>query len=224
MKPHLVMHMMSTLDGRILADRWPGGETFNGVYEEVHRALAGDAWLVGPTTMAEFAKGEPRPAQANETFPRTAWKAPGAAKGPYAIALDRRGQLQLNRDSVNGDPLVMVLTETATDAHLAELRRDGISYVFAGKDGLDLAQALAVLAEEFGIKRLLLEGGGNINGAFLSAGLIDEISNLIVPLADGGQGVPTIFERPSGDTARLTLTAVERLAHGIVHLRYTIDR
>lgn len=222
MKPYLIMHMMSALDGRILVDRWPGGEAFNDVYEEVHRELGGDAWLVGSTTMAEFAQGEPRPIAAEAALPRTTWKAPGVSKGPYAIGLDRTGKLQLNRATVNGDPLVMVLTHSVSDDHLAALRRDGVSYIFAGQSELDLALALETLAAEFGLTRLLLEGGGTINGAFLDAGLIDEISHLVVPVVDGAEGVPTIAQRASGEPLSLELVSVTQPGKGMVHLRYTI--
>ncbi len=54
--------------------------------------------------------------------------------------------------------------------------------------------ALETLAKAFGIKTLLLEGGGKINGTFLKAGLIDEVSVLIYPGIDGLAGVPCIFE------------------------------
>lgn len=53
-----------------------------------------------------------------------------------------------------------MLTTGVTDAHLAELRRDGISYLFAGDADIDLPLALETLMREFGIERLLLEGGG----------------------------------------------------------------
>jgi riboflavin biosynthesis pyrimidine reductase len=45
-----------------------------------------------------------------------------------------------------------------------------VSYIFAGKSDLDLALALDILNRELGVTRLLLEGGGGANGAFLRAG------------------------------------------------------
>jgi hypothetical protein len=69
-----------------------------------------------------------------------------------------------------------VLTEQVSDAHLAGLRRDGVSYIFASERELDLALALENLNRELGIERLLLEGGGKSNGSFLRAGLIDAMS------------------------------------------------
>ncbi|MCS0457471.1 MULTISPECIES: dihydrofolate reductase family protein [Rhizobium] len=66
----------------------------------------------------------------------------------------------------------------------------------------------------------MLEGGGGINGSFLSAGLIDEISLLILPVADGSLNVPTTFDRPTGPATRLSLISVEQLEGDVVYLRY----
>jgi riboflavin biosynthesis pyrimidine reductase len=71
---------------------------------------------------------------------------------------------------------------------LAGLRQDGVSYIFAGEQQLDLGLALEILNRELGIERPLLEGGGESNGAFLRAGLIDEISLAICPAVDGREG------------------------------------
>src|ERR1700739_495832 len=211
MKPHVIMHMMSSIDRRIVSTDWPEPYGAGNLYEGIHADLRGDAWIVGRATMAEFAAGEPRPISTEQQFPRETWKAPKAEKGPYAIAFDRHGKLHLNKGDVNGDPLIIVLTTNVSDHHLAELRRDGISYIFAGTDDVDLACALATLKKEFAIEQLLLEGGGGINGAFLAAQLIEEISLLLMPVADGAEGRPTLFERMAGSARTLKLRSVTRL-------------
>jgi len=222
MKPHVIMHMMSSIDGRIVTTDWPEKYNVGGLYERVHADLRGDAWIVGRATMAEFAAGEPRPISTEERFARETWKAPKADKGPYAIAFDRHGKLHLNKGDVNGDPLIIVMTTKVSDDHLAELRRDGISYAFAGIDDVDLAHALATLRNEFAIERLLLEGGGGINGAFLAARLIDEVSLLLMPVADGAQSTPTLLDRIGGSVRTLKLRSVTRLEEDILHLRYQV--
>jgi riboflavin biosynthesis pyrimidine reductase len=222
MKPHVIMHMMSSIDGRIVTTDWPRNYDVGDLYERVHADLRGDAWIVGRATMAEFAAGEPRPISTEKRFPRETWKAPKAEKGPYAIAFDRHGKLHLNKGDVNGDPLIIVLTTNVSDDHLAELRRDGISWIFAGTDDVDLVRALATLKKEFAIERLLLEGGGGINGAFLAARLIDEISLLLMPVADGAEGTPTLFDRIAGSARTLKLRSVTTLEQDILHLRYQV--
>ena len=81
-----------------------------------------------------------------------------------AIAIDPSGHVHYGKDNVGGDHAVAVLGEQVSDAYLAELREDGVSYVFAGAKGDDLPLAMEQLAALFGAKKLLLEGGGRING------------------------------------------------------------
>jgi riboflavin biosynthesis pyrimidine reductase len=230
MKPRVILHMGSSIDGRIVPTHWPKEMVsgFSEAYERIHEEVKGDAWIVGRVTMADFAEGDPKPMTAVEAFPgakwlRTTWKAPAADHGPYAVAVDRGAKLHLNIDRINGDPVILILAEDVSDDNLAELRRDGISYLFAGRSEIDLPLALERLGEDFGVKTLLLEGGGGINGSFLSAGLIDEISLFILPIADGSLNVPTTFDRPNGDPVRLSLHSVERLEGDVIHLKYSVS-
>ena len=114
------------------------------------------------------------------------------------------------------------------DAHLAGLRADGVSYLFAGTTSLNLPEALETLWRDLGVKRLLLQGGGVTNGAFLRAGLIDEISLIIFPAVDGAQGAPSVFDSSEEDAGQMapvrsvTLDNHQVLESGAVWLRYTV--
>ncbi|HWJ73940.1 MAG TPA: dihydrofolate reductase family protein [Kaistia sp.] len=222
MRPRVILHMMSSIDGRITPEGWPASAASDEVYEAVHRALAADGWLVGRHTMDEFSQGAPRPVSADRSYPRQAWKARAAGMGPYAVCLDPSGRLHLDRDRVNGDAVVAVLSDAVPDDHLAELRRDGISYLFAGGPKLDLVFAICALRAEFGVETLLLEGGGATNGAFLCADLVDEISLLVLPIADGKPGTPTTFDGNRFGASRLALISATPLAGDIIHLRYHV--
>ncbi|HET9002923.1 MAG TPA: dihydrofolate reductase family protein, partial [Gemmatimonadaceae bacterium] len=70
-----------------------------------------------------------------------------------------------------------------------------------------------------------LEGGGKINGSFLRAGLIEEVSVLVAPVADGRIGTPALFDVEGRGVAprRLTLEGVEQRADGVLWLRYRSD-
>ena len=75
---------------------------------------------------------------------------------------------------------------------------------------------------------LLLEGGGIINGAFLEAGLIDELSVLIYPGLNGVYGSDSIIgyqgRNPApAEHAHLQLIAAQTLSAGMVHLHYRIE-
>ncbi len=77
---------------------------------------------------------------------------------------------------------------------LAYYRKIGISYIFAGKDDIDINKALNKLYALFDIKVMLLEGGSIINGAFLRAGAVDNISQAIVPVVADKDDKPLFFD------------------------------
>ena len=59
---------------------------------------------------------------------------------------------------------VTILTEEVKDDYLAYLKSINVSYIFAGKDKIDLKTALIKLKKLFGIERVLCEGGPTTNG------------------------------------------------------------
>jgi riboflavin biosynthesis pyrimidine reductase len=228
MKPHVVCLMASSVDGRTLHNRWRPKGAGAALFEQVHDELAGEAWLVGRVTGQEFAKGKSYPTATAETFPRQPWFASRDAKA-YGVVLDAHGKICWGRSDIGGDPIVVVLTEAVSDAHLAGLRGEGVSYVFAGKFELDLALALDSLNRELGVKRLLLEGGGGANGAFLRAGLVDELNLILCPAVDGAKGAPSVFDSPDAESdQRAPVTAMmlessRPLEGGAMLLRYRIQ-
>jgi riboflavin biosynthesis pyrimidine reductase len=228
MKPYVICHMNTSIDGRIWHSRWrPSANRMPGLFERLHEELGNGSWLIGRVTGSEYAKGTAYPGHTDQTYPREPWFARRDA-GAYGIALDAHGKIAWGRSDIGGDPIVAVLTEAVSDAHLAGLRGDGVSYIFAGKRTLDLRLALEVLNRALGIERLLLEGGGNSNGAFLRAGLIDEISLAICPAVDGARGAPYVFDSGDEDTdarapvEEMTLDSCQVLAGGAVWLRYKL--
>jgi riboflavin biosynthesis pyrimidine reductase len=89
---------------------------------------------------------------------------------------------------------------------------------------VDLALMLEKIASRFGVRTLMLEGGGRINGSLLQAGLIDEVSVIVSPVADGRMGTPALFDVDGDDATphRLALESVERRADDTLWLRYRV--
>jgi riboflavin biosynthesis pyrimidine reductase len=227
MKPHVTCLMACSVDGRTLSSRWRPKTAAGEYFERVHDELAHDAWLIGRVTGSEFAKGKPYPVSTKETFPREPWFARRGAKA-YGVVLDAHGKIGWGRSDIGGDPIVVVLTEMVADAHLAGLRSEGVSYIFAGKSQLDLALTLDILNRELGVKRLLLEGGGGTNGAFLRAGLVDELTLVLCPVVDGAKGAPSVFDSTEAESdqrapiAAMTFESSRPLEDGAMVLRYRI--
>ncbi|SDO26233.1 dihydrofolate reductase family protein [Afipia sp. GAS231] len=235
MRPYIICHMGTSIDGRLHPSRFTRAaegisqDVLRSHYEKVHDNFEADGWIVGRKTMSEMAKGTERSMAAAPKLPRQAHIAkPDGRK--LAVGIDPSGRAHYGKDNVGGDHVVAVLGEQVSDAYLAELREDGVSYVFAGKTGDDLSGAMAQLGSVFGAKKLLLEGGGRINGAFLKHHLIDEFSTLIYPAVDGVAGTQSIvdYTGPEGDRPgagqSLRLTHCEMLEGGMVWLRHKVER
>jgi riboflavin biosynthesis pyrimidine reductase len=81
-----------------------------------------------------------------------------------------------------------------------------------------------VLAREFGIKHLCVEGGAATNGELLAAGLVDEMHILVAPALDGGENVQTIVTYQGGlaGKVRLQFKSATPLDHGVVDLHYAV--
>jgi 2,5-diamino-6-(ribosylamino)-4(3H)-pyrimidinone 5'-phosphate reductase len=226
MQPYVICHMLSSIDGKIIAKDW-GEMPGRGYYEITHNKLEGNAWMCGRVTMEEgFASDEPPVLKEVTTrIDREDYVARHGASS-FAIAIDAGGKLGWDSDRIDDDHIITVLTEKVSDAYLAYLQEKGVSYVFGGKEEVDFKVVLEKLGNLFPIKRLLLEGGGLINGALLDAGLINEFSLLLYPIADGTLHVPTVTDIDAAvkqlPYTRLRLESLEQLEHGVVWLRYLV--
>jgi riboflavin biosynthesis pyrimidine reductase len=137
------------------------------------------------------------------------------------------GKLRWPDGDLGANHLICVVSEQVPEDYLAMLREKEISYVVSGKSSVDLTDAVNQLEEHFGIRTLLLEGGGHINGAFLEADLVDEVSLLVVPGIDGRHDIPAVFDgvSPSRKTAvPLRLKSVEQRHYDALWIRYEVVR
>ncbi|MXN90509.1 deaminase [Flavobacterium sp. Sd200] len=225
-KPYVICHMMASINGKILSENWgtaSNSDQFVGVYEKCHESFNSNAWFCGRLTMEkDFSNGIKPEFPIPETpIAREAYIANPTAKS-FAIALDASGKLGWETNEIYGDHIIEVLTEQVSDSYLYYLQQKEISYIFGGAKSIDFKLVLQQLYELFSIEKLMLEGGGHINGAMLEAGLIDELSLILLPIADATANTPTIFEHLKNDTIAvpLKLKTVEPLQNGALWLRY----
>ncbi|MGO4495559.1 dihydrofolate reductase family protein [Paenibacillus sp. 2RAB27] len=126
-----------------------------------------------------------------------------------------------------GHHIVEVLSEQVADAYLAHLRELGISYIFGGKERLKFTVVVEKLKKLFSIDKLLLEGGGVINGSFLNEGLVDEVSLILIPIVDAASNSLTLFETSAHlqktKPVNFILKSVEKLDDGGLWMNYVIN-
>lgn len=222
MKPYIICHMMASVDGRIDCDMTEriGGNEYYDALEQLHC----DSDISGRVTMQKhFALPELFEAKDFTPIGKPSFYKACDAEG-YTIAVDSKGRLRWPANCSEGRPLLVITGENAPKEYAEALRQQGISWIAAGKDETDLTQAVEILSKEFGVERLAVVGGGIINGAFLKAGLLDEVSVVVGAGIDGRKGMAAVFDGiddPSFPTTILKLNSVERIGDNSVWLRYS---
>lgn len=117
-----------------------------------------------------------------------------------------------------------MVTKLASRRYLAFLRAMQIPYLVCGDAEIDFAQALVKLQQYFGIKKVALSGGALINGAFLKAGLVDEISLVMAPYISGDTSKKETFDtRQVFVNQRFKVVKTELLDDGGIHLLFAKD-
>lgn len=227
MKPYVICHMLGSVDGKIKQDIW-GLKDHHKYFEEPASKIKADAWLVGRVTMQEFsAKKKPLLKRGRLNVPAGDFVADYHSK-TFAVVIDPSGKCFWDTNMVSTEHVIEVLTEQVSPAYLEHLRSKNVSYIFGGAKELDLKLVLKKLYKLFGIKRLRIDGGGHVNGSFLKAGLIDEFSLVLAPIADGTMGAPTVFEAEEGygkrKATRFALKSVKKIYEDFLWIRYTVVR
>ena len=233
-RPYVICHMLTSLDGKIdgafMSD--PACAPALMEYGNIRNFYNCEATLYGTTTMAGgYSDGlVGRLPHSAVSYPKEDYAAETELKN-YIISVDPEGILgwrsnciqKKNRPKAH---VIEVLTEAVSDDYLAYLRGMEISYIFAGKERLDCGLRLGKLKQIFSIERLLVAGGGMMNWSFLQDNLLDELSLVIAPVADGDTMAVSIFEKayflPDRRPAVFELKELKQIEGGSLWLRYTL--
>ena len=222
-KPYLICHMICTIDGKIIDNRWP----INGdeIFESSAAMIKSDGWIVGRRTMEWYSSRKLRRKRRGRfTIPKTDFIGEHTQK-TYAVVIDPSGKLNWDVNYVDTEHVIEILTEKVSGEYLDHLRSRNVSYIFAGKSNIDLRLMLDKLRRLFGIKRLTVQGGGITNGAFLNAGLLDEISLVIAPVADGEVGVSSVFDinQKRKEAFSLKFKSARRYRKDFMWLKFAVE-
>ena len=91
-------------------------------------------------------------------------------------------------------PIIVLTSKLAPATALRKLRAVADAVKTTGALEVDFADALSWLRSEWNVKRLLCEGGGELNDALFRADLVDELHLTICPRIIGGRAAPTIAD------------------------------
>jgi 2,5-diamino-6-(ribosylamino)-4(3H)-pyrimidinone 5'-phosphate reductase len=124
-------------------------------------------------------------------------------------------------------PIIVLASGAAPEKHLRRLRAVADEVGVFGENEVDFRSALKWLRKKWDVKRLLCEGGGEVNAALFRAGLIDEVYLTICPLIFGGRNAPTMADgigvSKLAHATELRLKSLKRLGPEL-YLVYRVDK
>jgi 2,5-diamino-6-(ribosylamino)-4(3H)-pyrimidinone 5'-phosphate reductase len=219
MRPKVVIQTEVSVDGSI-----HGFAVHMGQYYGIAASLGADAEMIGSETMlaAEFERRPEREAD---------WERPVAEAGDGRhlwFVPDSRGRLEgllhQFRDTEWCLDVVPLISQATPPGYREYLATREYGCIQAGAERVDLGRALAEMGERFGVQKVRVDSGGVLNNALLARGLVDEVSLLLSPVLVSWEEAKAWRTLRIDAPIELRLEECERLAGGLVHLRYAVVR
>lgn len=210
-RPYTVIFSTATIDGRIASKTGYSRLSCEEDFDLQHELRSwADAVMVGSNTVLV------------DNPSLTVRRAAGAS--PVRIVIDSRLRVPPeSRVFDSSAPSILVTTRDWGDEALRPYTDRGVKVLRAGRGRVDLVEAMELL-HSIGIRRLMVEGGGRLNYALLSKGLVDEVWVTFAPEVFGA-GV-SVFqgEGVSGDSEKILLHLKKTmiLCGGWLHARYSV--
>jgi 2,5-diamino-6-(ribosylamino)-4(3H)-pyrimidinone 5'-phosphate reductase len=212
---HVILNASISLDGKIATKSGESRISSEVDLKRVHKLRASvDAILVGISTVI---KDDP---MLDVRY--------GAKyiKSPTRVILDSLARISLHsrilRTAKTINTIVAV-TERASKGKIRKIESMDAQVLIAGHRIVNVRAVLKHL-EKFGCKRILVEGGGEINWSILSQGLANEMIIMISSMVIGGRSARTLVEGSGhshiSDTLKMKLSKVKRQAPDELVLYY----
>ena len=184
-RPHVLMMSEITADGKLTLKKGTSSKILMKYMSHetellLHRTRAEyDAIMVGSNTI-----------KIDNSF-LTVRYIPG--KSPLRVIPCSNGDIPLDANVLGPDaPTVIAVSSRAPQDRVEAIRKKGASVVHAGEGAIDLPELMRILWEEFGVRRLMVEGGPTLNWHMLHHRLVDEIRLIHMPFIVGGADTPSL--------------------------------
>ena len=221
-RPHIICHMMISIDGRIDCEMTAKISGVKEYYDSL-KALNVQATVSGRVTaQLELAQDGEFVSKKEEIFGREGFSKKCDSDN-YCVVVDTKGSLLWTHPKELNQPLIVITTMSVKKDYLDYLDSERISWIAVGEKQIDLVHACEILAREFGIERMAIVGGGHINAGFLREGLLDEVSLVVDPAIDGRAGMTALFDGLDAqkEPTPLKLETVNRY-NDVLHLLYKL--
>jgi riboflavin-specific deaminase-like protein len=213
--PFVLVNMAMTADGKIAtANRVVSSFTSARDHEHLLELRAtADAVMAGARTVDSAAINlGPGPARFRRQRLRR-----GRAEYNLRVIVSRSGSVNPRAEVFQHrfSPVIILTTSQAGASWLKQLRTLADVVKICGRKEINFRAAFRWLRKQWQVKRLLCEGGGELNDALFRAGLVDELHLTICPNIFGGRHAPTIADgigfQHLADSRQIQLQSMRRV-------------
>ncbi|MDD4251814.1 RibD family protein [Methanoculleus horonobensis] len=114
-------------------------------------------------------------------------------KSPLRVIPSSRADIPPDANVLGPDArTVIAVSEAAPAENVARLRDCGVDVVVVGEKDIDLPGLMRVLKRDYGVERMMIEGGPTLNWSMLNHRLVDEIRLIHLPFIVGGADTPSL--------------------------------
>jgi riboflavin-specific deaminase-like protein len=221
-RPYSVINAVGTLDGRGAV----GGKSTPVGSEVDHRLMRNiranvDAVLVGVGTL----RSEDLTLSVDEPLAKNR-RERGLKEQPIPIILAGNGNIPTDRRIFRGSSGSKVVIFVGSSASREDLERLSeiatIRIIFTSTDRPEPDKILKTLADEFGVRRLLVEGGPTVNHSFLEARLVDELFLSLAPKIVGGDSRFLVEGKEVPQEGSSNCLVSVHLSDSEIYLRYRV--
>ena len=184
-KPYIILSAAMTIDGKIASITGDPELSDDEDWKEVHKLRTQvDGIMVGKGTIL---KDDPK---LHIKF--------YDHKGYFRIVVDSNLTIPIEANVISSQPeiyqTIICTTENVSINKVKKYEEQKIKILQSGKGKRVDLRKLMPLLKEYGIKNILLEGGGTLNWSFIKNDLIDEIRLTIAPWIVGGKDATNLVE------------------------------
>ena len=208
-RPHVIFSAAVTLDGKLATRTGDSKLSSKADKNRVHRLRSRvDAILVGKNT----AKLDDPVLSAHNA----------KKKNPIRIILDSNATIHTSSRILRTSskiPTIITVAESAYKKNLQRLEKLPVQIIVCGKHRINMKKLLIALRNQ-GIKKILIEGGGETNWSFVKENLVDEVIITVTPYLVGGISATTLVDGDGFSTVakstKLKLRSVRRMNNEII--------
>ena len=208
-RPHVIFSAAITLDGKLATRTGDSKLSSRADKNRVHKLRSKvDAILIGKNTVKI---DDPLLSVHNIK-----------KKNPIRVILDSNATIKNNSRILRTSskiPTIIAVGQISNKKNLRRLEKFPVQIIICGKQRINVKKLISLLGKQ-GIKKILVEGGGEANWSFVKENLVDEAIITITPYLVGGITATTLVDGAGFSTivksTKLKLKSVRKMNNEII--------